>query len=97
MNFHMKTGSVLLCTLSNVAENKSLTFSGSAVGGLMKFEGIIHLEPTDDDSTTKVKYSFGMSGAVGSVFQYIQSKYVVGGTETGLENIVRMSEEAQKS
>ena len=95
MDFHMKTGSIVTCTLSNVVLNKSLTFSGTAAGGLMKFEGDIRLEPVED--STKVDYTFGLSGVVGSVFQLFKSKYVIGGTETGLENIVRMSEEAQKS
>lgn len=93
-NFVMKEGplKIVPCSMSNVKAEKSLTFSGAAMSGFMKFSGTIDLTPKDD-STTTVKYSFLMSGLLGYMIAWFNPA-VVKGTEMGLANIVRLSEEA---
>ena len=93
--FVMKEGPMkeIHCVLSDVAQNERLTFSGGALAGLMKFNGTIELTPKDDLNTT-VKYTFHLQGLIGSLLS--GTKSVVEGTEGGLTNIVKMSEEAQK-
>lgn len=88
-------GGKLPITVVDLEEHKKFTFKGSIMGGLLKFIGTIVLEEKGDDATL-VKYTFGMKGLVGTIFSAINSKAVVGGTENGLANIVKLSEEAQK-
>jgi hypothetical protein len=98
MNFVMVTGPSPMCTLSNVVENSALTFSGKMAGGAVKFAGTILLTPEPDDSgKTTVDYTFEISGCVGAIASRFKSKDIIGGTESGLANIVRLSEEAQRS
>lgn len=85
-------------TLSGVKKNESLTFSGTFYGS--NILGIITLTPVEGSDKTKTKtkvaYSFDMDGCVGSIIKTFRSEYVTGGTEMGLANIVRLSEEAQQ-
>jgi len=80
------------CVLSDVIQEKCLTFSGSL--GPVKYKGIIELTPMDA-STTSVNYSFGLYGFLGLIVGYLAKKDIVKGTEGGLHNIVKLSEEAQ--
>lgn len=80
-------------TLSNVEKNKSLTFTSSVFG--IKAGGTILLTPDGADKT-KVDYSFGFQGFLGAVVRAFNDESVVEGTELGLANIIRISEEAQK-
>lgn len=99
--FVMKDGGTRIpTTLSGVEYARSLTFSGSAVGGLMKFSGTVNLVPlTKDDvsqpETTEITYSFELFGIIGFFFTTFKKTLVVGGTEKGLANMVTLSEEAQ--
>ena len=101
--FVMKTGTSIPTTVSDVVENESLVFSGSLLGGLVGFQGRIDMTPTDttgDDGgapTTHIKYSFGMNGFLGGVLGWVKSGEVVNGTEQGLANIIKMSEEAERN
>ena len=96
--FVMNDGSKVPTALSKVEANRTLTFSGSILGGAMGFSGTVDLKPQDTDPTrTQVTYRFGLRGCVGGVFALLKSEMVVGGTEGGLANIVRMSEDAQSS
>jgi hypothetical protein len=84
-------------TLTGVKKNESLTFSGTFYGS--NIVGTITLTPDNNDKSktkTKVTYSFDMDGCLGSIIKTFRSEYVVGGTENGLANIVRLSEEAQQ-
>eukprot|EP00568_Trieres_chinensis_P008787 CAMPEP_0183307270 /NCGR_PEP_ID=MMETSP0160_2-20130417/17233_1 /TAXON_ID=2839 ORGANISM="Odontella Sinensis, Strain Grunow 1884" /NCGR_SAMPLE_ID=MMETSP0160_2 /ASSEMBLY_ACC=CAM_ASM_000250 /LENGTH=162 /DNA_ID=CAMNT_0025470823 /DNA_START=181 /DNA_END=669 /DNA_ORIENTATION=- len=106
--FVMKEGPVKTCPcrLSNVVKDKSLTFSGSAMGGMLTFEGTFELVPkeggeedtatTTTATTTTVNYTFGMEGCLGSLVSMANPKAIVEGTEAGLANVVRISEEGQK-
>mmetsp|Transcript_28936 Transcript_28936/g.40572 ORF Transcript_28936/g.40572 Transcript_28936/m.40572 type:complete len:152 (+) Transcript_28936:80-535(+) len=97
-DFVMKEGSmkVVPCTLSNFVHEKSFTFSGSVMGGFLSFVGTIELTPTaETEKETKVNYTFELSGCLGSLLSCANPKPIVDGTENGLANIVRLSEEAE--
>ena len=81
--------------LSNVVENERLTFSGSMLGGAASFQGDIELTPQDGGKTL-VNYTFHMKGCVGAILNAFKKDAIVGGTEVGLANIGRLSEEAEK-
>jgi hypothetical protein len=82
-------------TLSGVKKNESLTFSGTFYGS--NIIGTITLTPDNSDKTkTKVDYSFDMDGCLGFIIKTLRSEYVIGGTENGLANMIRLSEEAQQ-
>lgn len=94
--FVMKDGGMKASTaLSNVVENERLTFSGSMLGGAASFQGDIELTPQDGGKTL-VNYTFHMKGCVGAILNAFKKDAIVGGTEVGLANIGRLSEEAEK-
>ena len=94
--FEQKDGNDFAFTLSNVEQNKSVHFSGNALGGTIKAEGKISIVPIDNFST-RIDYSFELSGFVGFMVAVLKKRAVVTGTEDGLTNMVKMSEEAQAS
>jgi len=94
--FAMKNGSDVPITLCDVVENESLTFKGSAAGGMLSCVGTIKISKVDN-KTSKIDYTFEISGCVGFLLSTFNNKVVVEGTEHGLENIVKLSEEAQKT
>mmetsp|Transcript_5291 Transcript_5291/g.12008 ORF Transcript_5291/g.12008 Transcript_5291/m.12008 type:complete len:152 (+) Transcript_5291:181-636(+) len=94
--FEQKDGKNFSFTLSNVEKNKRVDFSGVALGGTIKAEGKVLITPVDNFST-KIDYSFELSGSVGFVVAILKKRAVVEGTEGGLANMVKMSEEAQGS
>ena len=89
-------GGKLPIVVIDLEQYKKFTFKGSIMGGLLKFTGKITLEEKSENETL-VNYAFGMKGLVGTIFSVVNSKAVVGGTENGLANIIKLSEEAQKS
>eukprot|EP00571_Detonula_confervacea_P017293 CAMPEP_0172297612 /NCGR_PEP_ID=MMETSP1058-20130122/568_1 /TAXON_ID=83371 /ORGANISM="Detonula confervacea, Strain CCMP 353" /LENGTH=92 /DNA_ID=CAMNT_0013006781 /DNA_START=184 /DNA_END=462 /DNA_ORIENTATION=+ len=91
----MNDGSNIPFTLSNVEKNKSVDFKSSLFGGIIKCEGKVLITPVDA-STSKIDYSFELFGIVGSLVAMLKKKEVVGGTQGGLDNMVKRSEEAQK-
>jgi hypothetical protein len=93
--FHMKSGQKVNCVLSEVVQHKSLTFSGGFLGGAGNFKGEIKLEPGTEDEETIIDYTFGMGGFFGPVLTLFSKNAIVEGTEKGLENMIRLSEEAQ--
>ena len=78
-------------------KNKSVHFSGNALGGTIKAEGKVSIVPVDNFSTTRIDYSFELSGFVGFMVAVLKKRAVVTGTEDGLTNMVKMSEDAQAS
>lgn len=94
--FHMNDGLKIPMTLSNVVENKSLTFGGSAMGGVIKFQGDVVMKSVADDST-EITYTFGLTGCLGGVMSVVGRKAVEGGTKGGIDNMVKLSEEAAKA
>ena len=50
-----------------------------------------------DNFSTRIDYSFELSGSIGFVVAVLRKRAVVEGTEVGLKNMVKMSEEAQGS
>ncbi len=93
--FIMKDGQNVPTSLSNVVKHESLTFEGTSAGGLVVFSGTIVLSATPSVSETKVDYTFSFGGCLGSLIATVIQKAIVEGTEGGLENIKKLSEEAQ--
>ena len=93
--FAMNDGSNIPITLSNVQKMKSLDFKGGVLGGIVRAEGKVRIAAVDE-STSKIDYSFELLGFVGSIVSFVKKKEVVEGTHGGLDNMVKMSEEAQK-
>ena len=93
--FAMNDGSNIPITLSNVQKNKSLDFKGGVLGGIVRAEGKVRIAAVDDN-TSKIDYSFELLGFVGSIVSFVKKKEVIGGTQGGLDNMVKMSGEAQK-
>jgi len=94
--FVMKSGGMKVpMTLKNVKKDETLTFEGSYKG--VYFKGDVELVPGEDEGKTLIKYSFELSGILGALFGFFNKKAVVVGTEKGLENMVTLSEEAQKA
>lgn len=94
--FEQTDGKEFLFTLHDVEEYKCVIFSGRALGGTLKAEGKIVITPIDNFST-RIEYSFELSGTIGFVVALLRKRAVVEGTEAGLRNIVKMAEEAQAS
>lgn len=92
--FHMKDGGEIPGTLSNVVENKSLTFSGGVFGGLVHCEGTVIMEK-QEEKVTRIDYTFAVSGCAGALMSIVLAKMMRDGTEHGLANMVRLSEEAE--
>ena len=90
----MKDGSgPIPMTLSNIVKNESLTFSGIFMRS--KVEGTVILTPIASDKT-KVDYTFDIGGLLGIFAKTFKRKAVVGGTELGLANMIRLAEDEQK-
>jgi Polyketide cyclase / dehydrase and lipid transport len=95
-DFVMKDGEIRAkTTLSNVMENKSLSYSGGFYGGLVRFQGNFRLEPDGPQKKTQITYTFEMKDMLGAIVGMLKSEMIVQGTEKGLENIVRLSEAAE--
>jgi uncharacterized protein YndB with AHSA1/START domain len=94
--FVMKDGAIpkIPVKLTTVKENEHLEYTGSVLYGLMKFRGSVEIS-AKDESTSRIKYSFSMTGLIGRPINFFKPTLVVHGTETGLANMVRLSEEAQ--
>eukprot|EP00548_Thalassiothrix_antarctica_P007485 CAMPEP_0194146510 /NCGR_PEP_ID=MMETSP0152-20130528/20696_1 /TAXON_ID=1049557 /ORGANISM="Thalassiothrix antarctica, Strain L6-D1" /LENGTH=145 /DNA_ID=CAMNT_0038847045 /DNA_START=35 /DNA_END=472 /DNA_ORIENTATION=+ len=92
--FHMKSGQKILCTLQDVIKNETLTFKGPFLGGTGSFNGTIRLTP-EVNTKTKIDYTFGFGGLIGPILTLAAGKAASKGTKEGLENMIRMSEEAQ--
>merc|ERR1719157_35716 len=104
MTFVMNNGMKLKTTISSVKEYQCFVFSGSVFFGCLGFEGRIELkgpagenDPGNSAASTCVKYSFGMNGLLGGIAGRYNSKMIEEGTEQGLANIIRISEEAEKA
>lgn len=95
--FDMKSGQKISCVLSGVVKENKLTFSGGMLGGTVKFEGHVTLEPAPNGAAgeTLIDYTFGMGGFFGPVIGMLGKKAITEGTEKGLENMILLSEEAQ--
>jgi hypothetical protein len=97
LSFIMKEGPIkkVPCKLSDVKENESLRFYGIAMGGAMSFDGLIEIT-AKDDNTSHIKYTFALNGFLGSMVSWLNPTPIVSGTEGGLANMVKLSEEAQE-
>ena len=91
-----KDGRHFRFALSNVVRNACLTFSGAAVGGTVRAEGRITITPIDNFQT-KIEYSFEMSGVGGYFVALFRKRDIVEGTESGIVNMTKLSEEMQGS
>ena len=94
--FDMKSGQKVNCTLSDVVKNETLTFRGPFLGGAGSFTGTVKLIPEGPDAT-KVDYTFGWGGFMSPLLNLALGKPAEEGTRMGLENIIRLSEEAAQS
>ena len=101
--FAMKDGQDLPIQLTNVVINESVDFNGSFMNGYLRAEGKVRIMPNVNNadsslsaSTSQIKYSFELLGVVGMLAMLFKKNEVVDGTRVGLDNMVRMSEEAQR-
>lgn len=104
--FAMNDGQDLPIKVTNVIINESVDFDGSFLNGLIRAEGKVRIMPgttnsssvdaADPLSTSQIKYSFELLGVVGMLVTMFKKNEVVGGTRVGLDNMVRLSEEAQR-
>lgn len=60
-----------------------------------KVEGTVILTPLESDKT-KIDYTFDIGGLLGLFAKTFKRKAVVGGTELGLANMVRLAEDEQQ-
>ena len=51
---------------------------------------------SNDESVSKIDYTFRLHGMLGGAVNLFQRDEIVHGTQGGLDNMVRLSEEAQK-
>lgn len=101
--FDMKDGSQIPVTLTEVNEHKFISYKGTIAGGSVQIQSTISFEPmVDTDSNTsnkpqtRVTYQFAITGILGPVVNFLKWKMIVDGTKTGLANIIRLSEDAEK-
>lgn len=98
--FAMKDGQDLPIKLTNVIINESVDFNGCFMNGLIRAEGKVRIMPNANAdsslSTSQIKYSFELLGVVGMLAMMFKKNEVVDGTRVGLDNMVRISEEAQR-
>eukprot|EP00187_Rhodella_violacea_P009308 CAMPEP_0174892436 /NCGR_PEP_ID=MMETSP0167-20121228/7394_1 /TAXON_ID=38298 /ORGANISM="Rhodella maculata, Strain CCMP736" /LENGTH=147 /DNA_ID=CAMNT_0016130935 /DNA_START=118 /DNA_END=561 /DNA_ORIENTATION=+ len=96
--FVMKDGPIKKAKfqLTEVKECETVRFTGRLLGGLMKFDGFFEIS-AKDDSTSFVKYTFDMTGPLGSFANWAKPAAVVEGVEKGLENIKNISEKAEQT
>lgn len=95
LTFVMVDGGTRIPTvLSNVRENEGFTFSGSVFFGSVAMKGSFELEP-QGECDTAVTYTFNMTGVLGSLVSMFKSRLVIEGTEVGLANVKKLSEEAE--
>jgi len=81
--------------LSDVETHKRFTFGCSFACGLGSATANFVLTPEGASGEhTRIEYSFGMGGLMGSLLYRIYAKEMIGGTEKGLENICSLSEKA---
>ena len=97
----MKSGQKIHCTLTNVVKNECLTFTGPFLGGAGKFEGTVKLIPEGDKgntgtASTKIDYTFGWGGFMAPLLNLFAGKAARDGTKHGLENMIKLSQEAQQ-
>ncbi|KAL3822758.1 hypothetical protein ACHAXA_009632 [Cyclostephanos tholiformis] len=92
--FAMNDGQDVPVTITNVVRDKSVDFGGAFLKGTIRAEGKLRIRPIDT-STSEIYYSFELLGLVGMLVTMVKRKDVVGGTKGGLDNIVKLSEEAQ--
>lgn len=99
--FCMNDGQDIPITLTNVIPNESVDFGGGFLRGTIRAEGKVRIAAKgavseDHAPTSEIKYSFELLGFVGMLVTMLKKKQVVEGTRVGLDNMVKMSEEAQK-
>jgi len=94
--FAMADGNDIPITLSNVVKNRSVTFAGGVMGGIVGAVGTVVITPVTS-TTSKIDYSFELNGCLGGLFGLLNKKGVVEGTQGGLDNMIKLSEEAQKA
>mmetsp|Transcript_63530 Transcript_63530/g.75180 ORF Transcript_63530/g.75180 Transcript_63530/m.75180 type:complete len:159 (-) Transcript_63530:188-664(-) len=93
--FVMKSGKKLKATLE-ITKNQRLSYLGCFWGNNGKFEAEILLKATGEDKTD-IQYTFGLNGCLGSVLAGITTKSINEGMQKSMENIIRISEDAQKT
>ena len=93
--FAMNDGQEVPIALTNVVRGTSVDFAGAFLKGAIRAEGKLRIRSIDTN-TSEVYYSFELLGLVGMLVTMMKRKEVVGGTKGGLDNIVKLAEEAQK-
>ena len=94
MIFVLTDGVKVPTRVENCVDNERFTFRGKL--GPMEFHGTVILTPVDD-CATNIRFTIGIEGCLGAIFHFFKKEANVSNTEKGLENMIRISEEAQKS
>ena len=93
LTFHMKDGAKLPATLTKVVQNESMSYTARLLGGTLVIQSTIALEQISAEQT-RITYAFGLSGFLGGLTGALKSKMITDGTKKGLQNMIRLSEEA---
>ncbi|EJK58388.1 hypothetical protein THAOC_21494 [Thalassiosira oceanica] len=95
--FAMNNGQDIPAELIDVRKNECLTFRGKAFFGTVKFEGnVLYRKIPNEEAISRIDYTFRLHGMLGGAVNLFQRDEVVHGTQGGLDNMVRLSEEAQR-
>jgi hypothetical protein len=82
--------------IAKVKENQSFVFLGKVLG--TKTVTRITLVPDEDDNEkTKITYSFDFHGLFGYFLTFLSNEEFLCHIEENVENIIKLSQEAQKS
>ena len=82
--------------LSDVVQYKTLTFTGNFIGIAEVTGKVVITSIIDDNTKTTIDFSFDFSGCAGGIIGWLMKGKTITGTEGGLANMKRLSEEAQK-
>ncbi|KAL7577066.1 hypothetical protein ACA910_006806 [Epithemia clementina (nom. ined.)] len=99
--FHMNDGAKYPAVLTKVVQNESLLYTAKLLGGTVVIESSIQLQNLsgssnndDNNPATRITYSFELKGLLGGLTGALKSKMITEGTKHGLQNMIRLSEEA---
>ncbi|CAK9008754.1 unnamed protein product [Durusdinium trenchii] len=92
---HMEGVSVPI-TIKDLKEQQGFRWVGLAMCGCLTCEGVFQLQVLGNQRTN-LEYSFGLGSCLGCVLSTVKRKEIVTGTEVGLANIKKFTEEIEAS
>ena len=95
LTFHMKDGAKYPAVLNKVVKQEFVSYTAKLLGGTVVIDGSIKLQKVDQsEEATRITYSFQLKGLLGGLVGSLKSKLITDGTRDGLQNIIRLSEQA---